>query len=426
MKINEVSKITGLSEKSIRFYEEKELIVISRNESGYRVYNDYDVDMLLKIKMLRKCGLSVNQIKESLNNNDELHKILYQKIDEINKQELSTSIIKDLCKDVIEANGNYEKLYKTVNYLETDDYQEFNNMLIELDKPSLPRQIIITLMLLAPLFYNYLYLDMQKYNLLPYTIIISFISAIILSYTWIDFIKRYKYYNETYQQGINKTIIVLISCIVGIILMIGLFIVLSSFQINVFLVDDAFMISSSRIHLAIFLGIGIECFIIFLSFLSRYYDIELFKNYNFIIPIIKKYTLPFIIINIVMIYIGLINITVYTPNGMTCYSTFHPSGEKYAYKDVKSIETGFYKNGFLLREKGEFYYHITLSNNKVIKVDNTQTTPYYEEDTYSELVELDNLIMKFKPKKEGTTKYSEYLMMDDIYIERFKNIVNNK
>ena len=38
-----------------------------------------------------------------------------------------------------------------------------------------------------------------------------------------------------------------------------------------------------------------------------------------------------------MIYIGLINITVYTPNGMTCYSTFHPFGEKYTYEDMLNI-----------------------------------------------------------------------------------------
>ena len=62
----------------------------------------------------------------------------------------------------------------------------------------------------------------------------------------------------------------------------------------------------------------------------------------------------------------------------------------------------------------------------MIKVDDTQTISQYEEDTYSELVELDNLIMKYQPIKVGTTDYSEYLLMDNIYIERFKSIVNNK
>ncbi len=426
MKINEVSKKTGLSEKTIRFYEEKELLTISRTKSGYREYSDEHINLLMKIKLLRKCSLSVTQIKESLNNVDELHKLLYQQIEDIEKQEFDSTMIKELCKDVIEAKGNYEKLYDTLDYLESDDYKELNTVLTNMIKPSLPTQIIFSLMLLAPLFYNFIYLDMGKYNLLPYTIIISFICAMILCYSWMDFIKKYKYYKETYKQGINKTIIVFLSCIIGIVLMIGLFIILASFQTNVFLTDDIFMISSSRTSLALFLIIGLECFVIFLSFLSQFFDIESFQNYDFVLPIVKKHYIPLIIINVLMIYVGLINVTTYSKDSITCYSTFDPTGEVYHYDDIESIKTGFYKNGFLLREKGEFYYHITLKNNKVIKVDDTQTISQYEEDTYSELVELDNLIMKYKPIKVGTTDYSEYLLMDDIYIERFKSIVNNK
>ena len=55
MKINEVEKRVGITKKSIRFYEQEGLLHPERNkENGYRDYSDEDVEILLKIKFLRK------------------------------------------------------------------------------------------------------------------------------------------------------------------------------------------------------------------------------------------------------------------------------------------------------------------------------------------------------------------------------------
>ena len=62
MKINEVEKITGLTKKAIRLYEDRGLITVSRSENGYRDYSDNDVRQLEQIKLLSTAGVSLTDI----------------------------------------------------------------------------------------------------------------------------------------------------------------------------------------------------------------------------------------------------------------------------------------------------------------------------------------------------------------------------
>ena len=77
------------------------------------------------------------------------------------------------------------------------------------------------------------------------------------------------------------------------------------------------------------------------------------------------------------------------------------------------METGFYKHGILfLHEKGDFYYHMIMKDGTKISIGDTQTIEQYEEDTYSDYVVIDNLVMQYDPKKTGDIKNSEFIMMD--------------
>jgi MerR family copper efflux transcriptional regulator len=65
--ISEVSKRTGLSAKSIRFYEDKGLISQpSRAENGYRTYRKEHIDELMLIMRSRKVGFTLDECKELL------------------------------------------------------------------------------------------------------------------------------------------------------------------------------------------------------------------------------------------------------------------------------------------------------------------------------------------------------------------------
>ena len=66
MKIQEVSQRTGLTKKTIRFYEAQALIEPRktwRNGREYREYSETDVDRLLDIAALRRARFTIQEIK---------------------------------------------------------------------------------------------------------------------------------------------------------------------------------------------------------------------------------------------------------------------------------------------------------------------------------------------------------------------------
>lgn len=65
MKINEVEALAGITKKNIRFYEEQGLLTPKRNaENGYRVYSEEDVEVLRRIRLLRKLGVPIEEIRQ--------------------------------------------------------------------------------------------------------------------------------------------------------------------------------------------------------------------------------------------------------------------------------------------------------------------------------------------------------------------------
>lgn len=64
MKIKDVEKLTGLTAKSIRYYESKGLIAVQHNgENGYRIYAEEDVLHLKRIKLLCYLDFSIEEIR---------------------------------------------------------------------------------------------------------------------------------------------------------------------------------------------------------------------------------------------------------------------------------------------------------------------------------------------------------------------------
>ncbi|GAV13945.1 MerR family transcriptional regulator [Paenibacillus sp. NAIST15-1] len=65
--IGEVSKRTGATVKTIRYYDEIQLLPASKlNSTGYRYYNDEDIAQLELILLLRYLGFAVQEIKQML------------------------------------------------------------------------------------------------------------------------------------------------------------------------------------------------------------------------------------------------------------------------------------------------------------------------------------------------------------------------
>ena len=65
MKINEVEALVGITRKNIRFYEAEGLLSPRRNsQNGYRDYGEAEVEVLRRIKLLRKLGLPLEEIRQ--------------------------------------------------------------------------------------------------------------------------------------------------------------------------------------------------------------------------------------------------------------------------------------------------------------------------------------------------------------------------
>ena len=65
MKINEVEARVGITKKNIRFYEEQGLIAPRRNsDNGYREYGEAEVTALEQIKLMRKLGVPLEEIRQ--------------------------------------------------------------------------------------------------------------------------------------------------------------------------------------------------------------------------------------------------------------------------------------------------------------------------------------------------------------------------
>lgn len=90
-KIGEFSKITGLTVKALRYYDEQKILVPStRCENSYRIYNEQDFEKAGMIKLLRSFDFSISEIKDVLRvckSMDDLYYVLREK-QEIIKQNI--------------------------------------------------------------------------------------------------------------------------------------------------------------------------------------------------------------------------------------------------------------------------------------------------------------------------------------------------
>ncbi|MER7519091.1 MerR family transcriptional regulator [Streptomyces sp. NPDC126499] len=66
MKISEASRISGVSARSLRYYEDEGLIVPGRCSNGFRDYCPSTIDRVRVIRSLLESGLPVRLVKEVL------------------------------------------------------------------------------------------------------------------------------------------------------------------------------------------------------------------------------------------------------------------------------------------------------------------------------------------------------------------------
>ena len=100
MTIKEVELHTGLARANIRYYEEQGFFSPARGENGYRSYSDEDIDTLLKIKLLRQLGFSLEEIHELQRGERSLEPALERREADLERLRQELGQAAQLCRDM--------------------------------------------------------------------------------------------------------------------------------------------------------------------------------------------------------------------------------------------------------------------------------------------------------------------------------------
>ena len=88
MRIQEISKLTGLSKKTLHFYINEGLIQPQKSKNNYYEFSETDIILLNQIIIFRKAGLSIKTIKEIYGYPEATNFFLHRSFNEI-KQEIT-------------------------------------------------------------------------------------------------------------------------------------------------------------------------------------------------------------------------------------------------------------------------------------------------------------------------------------------------
>ena len=100
MTIKEVEARTGLTRANIRYYEDRGFFSAVRGENGYRDYSDENVDTLLKVKLLRQLGFSLEEIGELQRGERSLEPALERREEALGQQRRELDQAARLCRDM--------------------------------------------------------------------------------------------------------------------------------------------------------------------------------------------------------------------------------------------------------------------------------------------------------------------------------------
>jgi len=107
MIVGEAAKATGLSVKTIRYYEETGLVIPDRKENGYRDYSDKHIHILRFIQRARSLGFSVEDCQSLVS--------LYE---DKSRKSADVKMLAQKQLDTIETKiTDLQSMYNTLNHL---------------------------------------------------------------------------------------------------------------------------------------------------------------------------------------------------------------------------------------------------------------------------------------------------------------------
>ena len=133
MRINEVAKLTGVSARTLQYYDEIGLLIPEKLKNGYRDYSDENLDKLQKILFYRFLKFKLNDIKELLDGDIDSLKILEQQRELILKEKEKFEIILHNIEKTIKTYKGEQKMTieEKFNGFKKEDLNKYEDEAIE-------------------------------------------------------------------------------------------------------------------------------------------------------------------------------------------------------------------------------------------------------------------------------------------------------
>lgn len=110
MTIKEIETLSGLPRANIRYYEAEGLITPRRAENGYRDYSQADADTLLRIKLLRALGLTIEQLKTLACGEAAFDAVLAERLQAMQQEQHALGRAEQVAEQLRQAKVDYQTL----------------------------------------------------------------------------------------------------------------------------------------------------------------------------------------------------------------------------------------------------------------------------------------------------------------------------
>ncbi|MGQ7596020.1 MerR family transcriptional regulator [Streptococcus suis] len=422
MQVKDVEKLTGLSTKAIRLYEEKGLIEVSRNPlNDYRDYSEENVRQLRLIKLLRYFEFSLAEITDLLALPEEdLQSALREKKQGINQQAEELRDKVDLLDQVVRDLGKkedwLEEAQESIAFVESGEFQDLKQDLEYALLPSLWLTLVQSLMASGPILWLFTRIQEGRQENLFLLAVVSLVATAWITLLWRDYLVTWwKYRDKVRQKNRSQAWwipIGLISLVGGV-----------AYFVLVGWLTERFFLPSDWLFYEYSTGLGKVSMAFIMAFL-----VFLLGKLARLVKLPWKYGWGLAGSGVLLTTLLISTTTVVTDSQIIDINLLAPSKE-YLYSDVKSVWTGFGTKVFTLDEtkkQGQFSYRIQLDGKEIVFMQPAVNQNLVPDDTYIELEEFDGQLMNLKITKESSTEGSQYNELDSHYLERFLRIIEKK
>ena len=110
MTSKEMEARSGVPRANIRYYESEGLLTPARAGNGYRDYSEADLAVLEKIKLLRRLGVPMEELKELRRGSRSLPEALDRRLAELDGERGTLERVEQVCGELRRSGESFETL----------------------------------------------------------------------------------------------------------------------------------------------------------------------------------------------------------------------------------------------------------------------------------------------------------------------------